>query len=191
MHRIPLALIGFLLAAPLSACAGNSGLLGELLARPEAATRGKVDVAAAVRLISDYRASRGLKPLVLDDRLMKIAADHAERMASMDRMSHVLPGEGSFAQRVAAGGFEASMAAENVAAGQDSLAAVFETWRKSPGHNANLLLDTVSRMGIALAIQPAGRYHTYWALVLGEPYVPPAGGPPVGPAVMFGGAPQR
>ena len=108
---------------------------------------------------------------------MKLAADHAQRMASMDKMSHTLPGEGSFSQRIAAGGFQASMAAENVAAGQKTLAEVFEAWRKSPGHNANMLLPNVSLMGIALAIQPGGRYHTYWSLELGERFVPPAGGP--------------
>ena len=196
MRRLPFAVSILLLAAPLADCAGYSGVFSEFFARPEtaaaAATRGTVDVNAAVKLISEYRASRGLKPLTVDDRLMKIASDHAQRMASMDTMSHVLPGEGSFQQRIAAGGFQASMAAENVAAGQDSLAAVFAAWRKSPGHNANMLLDNVSRMGIALAIQPGGRYHTYWSLVLGEPFVPRNGGPVgVGPAVMFGSAQVR
>jgi hypothetical protein len=192
MRRISHLAAGFLVAATLTACAGGFGGLGDFFARPEtaaaAATKGSFDVGAAVRLISEYRTSRGLKPLTIDDKLMKIASDHAQRMASMDRMAHVLPGEGSFQQRIAAGGFQASMAAENVAAGQDSLQEVFDAWRKSPGHNANMLLDSVSRMGIALAIQPGGRYHTYWALVLGEPFVPRGGGPVGGPAVMFGGA---
>ena len=89
-----------------------------MLERPEAAQPGTVDAEAAVRLISQYRVDHGLKPLKLDPTLMKLAAEHAQRMASMDRMSHSLPGEGSFSQRIAAGGFQASMAAENVAAGQ-------------------------------------------------------------------------
>ena len=122
---------------------------------------------------------------------MRLAAEHAQRMASMDRMSHTLPGEGSFSHRIAAGGFQASMAAENVAAGQKSLAAVFEAWRKSPGHNANMLLPNVSLMGIALAIQPGGRYHTYWSLELGERYVPrsrrPGSGPGPGPGLTIFG----
>jgi uncharacterized protein YkwD len=186
-----------LLTASLTACGGFGGFggLGDLFApRPEtataAATRGSVDANAAARLISEYRASRGLKPLILDDTLMKIASDQAHLMASMDKMAHVLPGQVGFQQRIAAGGFRAAMAAENVAAGQDSLQEVFDAWRKSPGHNANMLLAGVSRMGIALAIQPGGRYHTYWSLVLGEPAPPPRAGGPYGggPAVMFGGA---
>ena len=180
--RRTLLVLSALLPVFLASCGGGiSGALGTMLERPDAAQPGTVDAEAAVRLISQYRVDHGLKPLKLDPTLMRLAAEHAQRMASMDRMSHSLPGEGSFSQRIAAGGFQASMAAENVAAGQKSLAAVFEAWRKSPGHNANMLLPDVSLMGIALAIQPGGRYHTYWSLELGERYVPRAGSPGPGP----------
>ena len=182
MRRVFVVVLAALLPAFLASCAGGvSGALGTMLEQPDAARPGAVDAEAAARLISQYRVDHGLKPLKLDPTLMKIAAEHAQRMASMDRMSHSLPGEGSFAHRIAAGGFQASMAAENVAAGQKSLAAVFEAWRKSPGHNANMLLPNVSLMGIALAVQPGGRYHYYWSLELGERYVPPVGGPQPGP----------
>ncbi len=189
MRRALIALSA-LLPLLLTSCAGGvSGALGTMLERPEAAQPGTVDAEAAARLISQYRADHGLKPLKLDPTLMRLAAEHAQRMASMDRMSHSLPGEGSFAQRIAAGGFRAAMAAENVAAGQKSLAAVFEAWRKSPGHNANMLLPNVSLMGIAVAVQPGGRYHTYWSLELGERFVPPArgAGPGPGPGLMIFG----
>lgn len=191
--RRALLVVAALLPALLASCAGGiSGALGDMLEQPEAARPGTVDAEAAVRLISQYRADRGLKPLKLDPTLMKLAAEHAQRMASMDRMSHSLPGEGGFAQRIAAGGFRASMAAENVAAGQKTLSQVFEAWRKSPGHNANMLLTNVSLMGIAVAVQPGGRYHTYWSLEVGERYVPRAGEPGPGPgsgtAISIGGA---
>ncbi len=180
--RRALIVLSALLPVFLTACGGGiSGALGTMLERPDAARPGTVDAEAAARLISQYRADHGLKPLRLDPTLMKLAAEHAQRMASMDKMSHSLPGEGSFSRRIAAGGFRASMAAENVAAGQKTLAEVFEAWRKSPGHNANMLLPNVSLMGIAVAIQPGGRYHTYWSLELGERYVPRAGGPEAGP----------
>jgi uncharacterized protein YkwD len=191
--RRTLIVLSALLPVFLASCGGGvSGVLGSMLERPEAAQPGTVDAEAAARLISQYRVDHGLKPLKLDPILMKLAAEHAQRMASMDRMSHSLPGEGSFSQRIAAGGFQASMAAENVAAGQKSLAEVFAAWRKSPGHNANMLLPNVSLMGIALAVQPGGRYHTYWSLELGERYVPPVGGPGPGPGpgtvISIGGA---
>jgi uncharacterized protein YkwD len=190
--RRTLIVLSALLPVFLASCGGGiSGALGTMLEQPEAARPGTVDAEAAARLISQYRADHGLKPLKLDPTLMKLAAEHAQRMASMDRMSHSLPGEGSFAQRIAAGGFQASMAAENVAAGQKTLAEVFAAWRKSPGHNANMLLPDVSLMGIAVAVQPGGRYHTYWSLELGERFIPPAGGfgpgPGPGPGILIYG----
>jgi uncharacterized protein YkwD len=152
------------------------------------AAPGTFSVSEAVRLISAYRATHGLKPVAVDPVLMKIASVHADRMAKADTMSHVLPGEGSFQQRLVDGGFRAADAAENVAAGQPTLPVVLEAWRKSPGHNANLLLPDVSKIGIALAIADHGRYKYYWSLVLGEPYTgPDYRGPDAGPFVAPGG----
>ena len=57
-----------------------------------------------------------------------------------------------------------------------------------------MLASDVSLMGIAVAIQPGGKYHNYWSLDLGTRYVPPAGGPGPGPGpgpgtvVTIGGA---
>jgi uncharacterized protein YkwD len=148
---------------------------------------GTFSAVEAAALISKYRQAHGLKPVTIDAVLTKIAAVHADRMAKLDTMSHVLPGEGSFQQRLAAGGFRASMAAENVAAGQPTLPAVLEAWRKSPGHNANLLLPDISKIGIALSIAPGGKYKYYWSLVLGEPYTGPEyRGPDAGPFVPAG-----
>jgi hypothetical protein len=183
-------IVGFLAILPLSGCLSLGG--GETSSAPFftsslPATPGAFSVSEAVRLISLYRAANGLKPVSVDPVLMKIASVHAERMAKADTMSHVLPGEGSFQQRLIDGGFRAAMAAENVAAGQPTLPVVLEAWRKSPGHNANLLLPDVSKIGIALSIAQGSKYKYYWSLVLGEPYPGPAyGGPTAGPAVLPG-----
>lgn len=186
MRRTALALIGLLSTMAFAGCAIDSQAVGGILSRPLATTAGTVDAGAAARLISDYRASRGLPPVTVDQRLTRIAADHARLMASTNRLAHVLPGEGSFPQRLAAGEFVASVAAENIGAGYKSLAAAFEGWRKSPDHNANLLRAGVSRIGIAVANAPDSKYQTYWSLVLAEPYTPPAGGPTTGPFMIIG-----
>jgi uncharacterized protein YkwD len=185
MRHVLLVLSALLLAFLASCSGGVSGPISDILSRAETAQSGTVDAAAAAKLLSQYRVEHGLKPLKLDPTLMKLAAEHAQRMAALDQMSHQLPGEGTFAQRIARGGFQASIAAENVAAGQKSLAEVFDAWRKSPGHNANMLLPGISLMGIALAVQKNGRYHTYWSLELGERYVEPTGG--LNPGTMFSG----
>jgi uncharacterized protein YkwD len=187
--RVATALVALTVVAACSTGADS----GSLFRSPLSTQAGTVDAGEAAALISAYRKSRGLPPVTVDPTLTRIAAAHARRMASADKMAHVLPGEGSFQQRLAAGGFQASMAAENVAAGQKSLGDVLESWRKSPGHNANLLLPNVSKIGIALSIAPDSRYKTYWSLVLGEWFVPGPGGgiasaPGAGPLLFPTGA---
>src|SRR3954469_12810674 len=61
-----------------------------------ATAAGKADTAAAVKMVSEYRAAHGLPAVKVETRLMKIATTHAAKMAETDRLEHVLPGEGSF-----------------------------------------------------------------------------------------------
>jgi uncharacterized protein YkwD len=148
---------------------------------------GAFDTATAVKVISAYRASHGLPPVKLDPRLMTIAATHAQRMAAADNLDHVLPGEGSFPQRMNSGGYNAAVAAEDIGAGYKTLADVMTAWEKSPEHNANLLQPNVSDIGIAFYTTSSGIYNEYWSLVLARPAPPPgsegplAGGVRVGP----------
>ena len=113
--------------------------------------------------------------MTVDPKLTRIATDHARLMATRNRVAHVLPGEGSFPQRIAAGGFVAAVAAENIGAGYKSLDAALKGWRESPDHNANLLRAGVSKIGIAVFNAPDSTYKTYWSLVLAGPYTPPPG----------------
>jgi len=145
-----------------------------------------VDTGEAVRILSDYRRKHGLGPVKLDPKLTRIAADHALKMASANKVAHVLIGEGSFARRLRVGGYDASIASENIGAGYDSLAEAFAGWRKSRGHNKNLLTPEVTVIGIARADAPGSKYGTYWSLVLAHPYEPPPAGPSAGPPVIFG-----
>jgi uncharacterized protein YkwD len=109
-----------------------------------------------------------LSQVAVDPTLMQIAFLHARRMAAADRLTHVLRGEGSFAQRLADGGFEATVAVENIAGGPATLGEAFALWRRSPPHDRNLLAAGVSKLGIGVASDPDSRYRTYWTLILGE-----------------------
>jgi uncharacterized protein YkwD len=145
---------------------------------------GRVDTAAAAKMISQYRAAHGLAPVKVEARLMKIATTHAEKMATSDRLDHVLPGEGSFPQRINSGGYEAAVAAENIGAGYGTLDAAMTGWENSPPHQENLLRPDVTEIGIALYSTPVGQYHTYWSLVLARPAAPLQTGVNAGPSVF-------
>jgi uncharacterized protein YkwD len=63
----------------------------------------------------------------------------------------------------------ARSAAENVGAGYQTLAEAFSGWRDSPSHNKNMLMPSVTKMGIGTAYAPKSKYKVYWALVFAEP----------------------
>jgi uncharacterized protein YkwD len=182
----PLAL-GLLALLALCGCSGvDLGSVGGVFSARRATTAGAVSAADAARLISNYRGRHGLPPVAVDERLNRIAADHARLMASADRIAHVLPGEGSFQHRLAAGGFVAAQAAENIGGGYKSLDDALDGWRDSADHDANLLRVGVSEIGIAMFMASDSTYKTYWSLILAAPYVPPAPPLQAGPIAPVG-----
>lgn len=150
------------LAASLAAClalAGCGSLSLDLLGSGGPVAVSTSDAGEAARLISAYRRSRGLGPVVVDAKLNEPAAEQARSIARAGRLSH-----GDFASRMASQ--DVSAAAENLAMGSSSLAGAIQQWKESRSHDANLLKDGMTRIGLARA-QTVGKGHnTYWALVL-------------------------
>jgi uncharacterized protein YkwD len=145
-----------------------------------------VSSADAAAKISDYRLGRGQGAVTVDATLTAIALRQAQAMARAGKMSHTLGG--SFTARLGKGGYDAAIAAENLAAGPRNLDEALSSWRASKGHNANLLKPGVTQIGIAVAYAPNNRYGNYWALVLGTPDTGQTmQGPDAGPAVAVGG----
>ena len=159
----------FLIVIAALVLAGCSAGTGGLFSRGLATTPGVVDGNTAAAIISEYRASRGLGPVRVNGRLTRLAEEQAERMAAADTLAHELPGQVNFKQRVAAGGYQASLVAENAGAGYDSLETAISRWRASPSHDQNLLLPEISEIGIGMAHVPDSRFGNYWALVLAAP----------------------
>ncbi|MCX5494563.1 CAP domain-containing protein [Kaistia dalseonensis] len=133
-----------------------------------------VDPQTAANLITGYRTARGLSAVVPDAALNKMAADQARAMAAVDQVSHDVKGGGAFNKRLAASGFDAGIAVENVGAGYRTLAEAFSGWRDSKSHNANMLRPGVTKLGIGTAYAPNSKYKVYWSLILAKPYEPPA-----------------
>ena len=145
-----------------------------------------VSSADAAAIISQYRTSRGLSAVTVDASLTAVAASQAQAMARARKMSHSLGG--SFPSRLSRGGYNALIAAENLAAGPRNLDEAISSWQKSKGHNANLLKPGVTQIGIAVAYASGSRYGNYWALVLGTPDDGQTlKGPDAGPAVAADG----
>lgn len=127
-----------------------------------------IDIALAD--FNAYRASKGLKALVLNDKLSAASLAHATDLAKHGIISHMGTDGLGHAERVKKQGYVFSIAAENVATGQKNWKSVFKAWQDSPGHNDNLLLDEVTEFGIALVYEPATSYQTYWAMLVATPF---------------------
>lgn len=141
-----------------------------------------VSSAEAAAKISDYRRSRGQSSVAVDATLTAIALRQAQAMARAGKMSHSLGG--SFSSRLSQGGYDALVAAENLAAGPRNLDEVLSSWRASKGHNENLLKPGVTQIGIAVAYASNNRYGNFWALVLGTPDTGQQQGPDAGPPAV-------
>jgi uncharacterized protein YkwD len=172
-----------LAAMMLSSCLGFGDTI-EIVESSAVAGPATVDPASAAAKISAYRKSKGLPGVTVSAKLNQIAASQAKAMASAGRMSHSLPGKGGFMKRMDSGGYDAGIAGENLAAGPLTLDQAMAAWKKSRGHNANLLKQGVTEIGIAVAHASKGKYAEYWALVLATPNTRNnRGGPDAGPAV--------
>jgi uncharacterized protein YkwD len=95
-------------------------------------------------LVNAYRTERGEKVLAADRTLAALAREHSEAMAKAGRMSH-----DEFPNRVRRSG--SAMCVENVGWYYPGAQAMFDAWRKSSGHDRNMLDRRVQRFGIGVA----------------------------------------
>jgi uncharacterized protein YkwD len=136
----------------------------------EASAAPPADVASTlVQLTNAERSGAGLAPLRANVRLMQAAQLHADQMARLGRLDHVLSG----AQyprpedRLAAAGYLWRTYAENISMGQGSAAAAMDSWMHSSSHRANILNAGLTEIGTGVARDAAGR--PYYVQVFGNP----------------------
>ena len=108
--------------------------------------------------LNTFRAQHKKPPLAYSAALAGAAHAHARDLARRNQLDHK-----DFRQRV---GTLASTAAENVLYGCETEDCAIRMWAKSSGHRRNMLMNGVSRYGIASARAENGRH--YWVMVLGS-----------------------
>lgn len=118
---------------------------------------------AALAAVNAERQANGRAPLVWDGKLERAAAAHAQDMAQKGYFSHTAPNGSTMSDRIKQARYQACFAAENIAQGQRSLAAVMQSWMNSRGHRQNILNRKARAVGLAQA--PGNS----WVMVLGAP----------------------
>ena len=106
-------------------------------------------------IVNQQRWDNGqLPPLKLCDLLQVSAEAHSDTMAVDDFMAHCNPDSRTLPwDRMHAAGYFYNYAAENIAAGYSTPAAVMSAWMGSSGHRANILNANLREIGIGYMYQ--------------------------------------
>ena len=149
MSRIKKIVFAALAAAALTGAAGAVHL-----ARPvqgsssvSASIQSSSAASEVVRLTNSARSQNGYAALVEDGALSEAAAVRAREIARS--FSHTRPSGASFSSALSESGVSYLRAGENIASGQKSASEVVNAWMNSPGHRANILNSSYSRIGSA------------------------------------------
>ena len=143
---------------------------------------------AFLGLINEYRAVNGLGTLMLSDVISDASDKHNLDMGHYKFFDHTTRGSDYFAvgsspwDRMAACDYDYNTAmGENIAAGYATAEAVFQGWKNSPGHDANMRNASFKVIGISLEVVQGSPYATYWTTDFGgyvDPSAHQAGTPP-------------
>ena len=101
-------------------------------------------------LMNEYRAEVGLQPLRHDDRLRRAAQDRMRHMEDEGYWSHESPDGLSPFVWLSLRDYPYASAAENLAAGFETVRLLVSSWMESPGHRANILAYQFQDVGIAI-----------------------------------------
>ncbi len=112
------------------------------------------------RLVNVERAKNGLAALSIDASITKTATLKSQDMAKNNYFSHTSPTYGSPFDLMKQYGVSYRTAGENIAMGQTSPAQVMNGWMNSPGHRANILKSSYTKIGVGVAQNANGTY--YW-----------------------------
>lgn len=129
---------------------------------PTASVAASPDLNQVIVLTNEQRRAAGCPDLIWTPELGLAAQRHAEDMASRNYFSHTSADGRRFTTRIRQAGYRYRLAAENIAAGQQSPEEVVASWMASPGHRANILNCRLQHIGIGFASNDSSTYGTYW-----------------------------
>jgi hypothetical protein len=132
-------------------------------------------------LLNNYRVQNGALPLLIDPDIAEAADWMSTDMGVNDYFSHTDSlGQSPWTRMCNFGYCWNTWKGENLAAGYTTGATVFEGWRNSSGHNANMLNANFKVMGLARVYTAGSTYGWYWTNDFGghiaQPTVTPSPG---------------
>ena len=124
---------------------------GQKITIPEKVTA-SADISAyekeVIRLVNEIRTKNGLKELITDTELCRVARVKSQDMKNNNYFSHESPTYGSPFDMMERFGISYRAAGENIAKGQSSPQAVVNAWMNSQGHRKNILSSSYTHIGV-------------------------------------------
>jgi hypothetical protein len=166
-----IAVFGFAVLA----IAGGSG-------RASADTSIDGEEQAFIDTLNRYREDNSLPPLLIDPSLQAAADWMSTDLGEQDYFDHTdSTGRDPWTRMCDFGYCYNTWKGENIAAGYVTGADVFQGWKDSPGHNANMLGAHYRVMGLARVFTQGSSFGWYWTNDFGGEVAASSPSPPPGP----------
>lgn len=121
-----------------------------------------------LQTINAYRKADGLGELSFQPAIENASRWMSQDMAEKNYFSHTDSLNRDPFNRMAAFSFKSGWMGENIAAGKPTGVEVFNQFKASPGHNANMLKPEYTKIGIARYNVPGSNYGWYWTVDFGS-----------------------
>lgn len=115
------------------------------------AARGSLDASSIIALTNQDRERGGATALTRDSALSAIAQKRATEMLQGGYFSHISPDGRTPWSWLIAGKYYYTRAGENLAEDFNDAKSVEQAWMRSPGHRANILDSSYTRIGVGVA----------------------------------------
>ena len=124
--------------------------------------------------INELRKEVGVKPLKLCENLNSSAQSYSDAMKSGNFFSHTGKDGSSVKDRITKAGYRWSdkrisfAVGENIAAGQNSVTEVMNSWRNSSGHYKNIVNPAFTDVGMGRTFSKNSKYRSFWVQNFGK-----------------------
>jgi len=129
---------------------------------PQLPTTYAINVQASVEdkileLMNAKRVEAGLQPLTMDNTLVQLARYKSDHMIQYSYFDHVTPQGTKYTDWLQAVGYKYTTAGENIAYNTYDAVELFTQWWNSPGHRANMMNASYTKVGIGV-VQGNGKF---------------------------------
>lgn len=105
-----------------------------------------------LKLMNEKRVEAGLQPLTIDNTLKQVARYKSNHMIQYNYFDHVTPEGTKWTNWLQTIGYKYTTTGENIAYNTYDAVELFNQWWNSPGHRANMMNASYTKVGIGVVL---------------------------------------